>query len=163
MFQQFGLPFINLCAYEPIRGNSTLMGLVSEAQRRLRQLDRFHDQAWDYIHRSIAMQPSRDEFLADPTLADDQTRCNEYAYDAAKIFYLFSHRVLDITRSLKKIPKIPIILCGSQFWKPLLKFIDQTVYAESSAINKTDMDLYLLSDNHEEIIKLIKNSHLNQI
>ena len=62
-----------------------------------------------------------------------------------------------------KIPKIPIILCGSQFWKPLLKFIDQTVYAESSAINKTDMDLYLLSDNHEEIIKLIKNSHLNQI
>lgn len=63
-------------------------------------------------------------------------------------------------KQTNKIPNIPIILCGSQYWKPLLKFIDQTIYNEVEAINKEDMDLYRLCDNHEEILKIIKNSHI---
>lgn len=64
-------------------------------------------------------------------------------------------------KQTNKIPNIPIILCGSQYWKPLLKFIEQTIYNEADAINKNDMNLYDLVDDHEEIIKIIKNSHVN--
>lgn len=62
-----------------------------------------------------------------------------------------------------KIPNIPIILCGSQYWKPLLKYIDQTIFTETDAIDKIDMNLYQLTDDHDEIIKIIKNSHVNPI
>ena len=66
-------------------------------------------------------------------------------------------------KQTSKIPKIPIILCGSQFWKPLLKFIDETIYNQVEAINREDTKLYQLSDDHDEIINIIKNSHINPI
>ncbi len=62
-----------------------------------------------------------------------------------------------------KIPNIPIILCGNQFWKPLLKYIEQIILTETNAISKKDMDLYLLSDDHDEIINIIRNSRVSPI
>ncbi len=58
-----------------------------------------------------------------------------------------------------KIPNIPIILCGEKFWKPLLGFIDQTVYQHAKAINKLDMKLYTLTDDSDEILRIISNSN----
>ncbi len=57
-----------------------------------------------------------------------------------------------------KIPPIPIILCGKEFWQPLLDFIDKTVYGHAKAINKEDSKLYHLSDDPEEIVKIIAST-----
>ena len=62
-----------------------------------------------------------------------------------------------------KIPKIPIICCGSELWKTLMKFIETTVYKSNNAINESDMELYKITDDHEEIVKIIKNSHVHPI
>jgi len=57
-----------------------------------------------------------------------------------------------------KIPNIPIILCGEEYWKPLLTFIDETVYGHAKGINKHDMTLYKLTDNNDEILDIISKS-----
>lgn len=58
-----------------------------------------------------------------------------------------------------KIPNIPIILCGKEFWQPLLEYIDQTVYQHANAISKNEMKLYVLTDDHDEILDIIANSN----
>lgn len=62
-------------------------------------------------------------------------------------------------KQTRKIPNIPIILCGKKFWLPLLEFIDKTVYEHARAINKHDMKLYYLTDDDDEILKIIRNSN----
>lgn len=55
----------------------------------------------------------------------------------------------------KKIRKIPIILIGSDFWNPLQKFLEDHCYQRHAAIEKSDLSLYLITDNHDEVIKAI--------
>ncbi len=50
----------------------------------------------------------------------------------------------------KKIHKVPIILFGKQYWGPLAAFIEKTLYEEHKAINKDDMDLYVIVDSVDE-------------
>lgn len=112
---------------------------------------------------------------------------NPYVNHSAEFYYFFSRKValayaarayicfpggfgtLDeffevlTLKQTGKIPPIPIILCGKEFWQPLLDFIDNTVYAHAKAINKDDSKLYQLSDDPNEIIKLIKNTRVKPI
>ncbi len=57
----------------------------------------------------------------------------------------------------KKISKIPIILYGKDYWTPLLKWIEDTMYKKYKTITKEDMDMYHLVDSvdeaHEYIVK----------
>lgn len=62
-----------------------------------------------------------------------------------------------------KIAPIPIILCGKKFWQPLLDFIDQTIYKHAKAIHNEDQKLYYLTDDHDEIVKIIASSHIKPI
>lgn len=50
----------------------------------------------------------------------------------------------------KKIRKVPIILFGKEYWKPLLAFIETTLYKERGAIDESDMKLYTLVDSVDE-------------
>lgn len=55
----------------------------------------------------------------------------------------------------KKIKKIPIILIHKDYWKPLFKWIEETLYAEKRTISKQDMKIYRLVDTHEEALKIL--------
>lgn len=59
-----------------------------------------------------------------------------------------------------KIPKIPIILVGKDFWNPLNDFIQKRLLNEHKAINPEDIDLYEIVDDEEEIIEIVKNAPL---
>ncbi len=57
-----------------------------------------------------------------------------------------------------KIPKVPIILVGSDFWNPLDKFIKEHLLKEHGTIDSEDTDLYKIIDNDNEIIEIVKNA-----
>jgi predicted Rossmann-fold nucleotide-binding protein len=50
---------------------------------------------------------------------------------------------------------VPLILVGREFWSPLLKYINDTVYEQYSAIDKDDMKLYHLVDTAQEAYDII--------
>ncbi len=54
-----------------------------------------------------------------------------------------------------KIKPIPIIIIGKEYWTPLLKFIEETVYKGIKGINKKDMNIYRLVNNADEAMELI--------
>ncbi len=57
-----------------------------------------------------------------------------------------------------KISKLPIILVGEAFWKPLDTFIKQALLAENGAISKEDLDLYIITDDEDKIVEIVKNA-----
>lgn len=58
----------------------------------------------------------------------------------------------------KKIERIPIILVGVSFWKHLQYFIEKEMYEKHKAISKEDMDLYIITDDIEEIIDIVRHA-----
>lgn len=54
-----------------------------------------------------------------------------------------------------KIKPIPIILVGTEFWKPLLNYIETTLLKKNQTISGKDIDLYTLTDDFDEIIDII--------
>ncbi len=57
-----------------------------------------------------------------------------------------------------KISKLPIILVGEKFWKPLDEFIKQTLLLENKTISQEDLDLYMITDDEDKIFDLVKNA-----
>ncbi len=55
----------------------------------------------------------------------------------------------------EKIRKVPIVLFGKAYWTPLLDFINETLYEKHKAIDKKDMDLYVLVDSVDEAFDYI--------
>lgn len=55
----------------------------------------------------------------------------------------------------KKLRKIPIFLVGVDFWDPLQRYVEEVLYRDHGAINKDDMKLYTITDDHELIVKTI--------
>lgn len=60
----------------------------------------------------------------------------------------------------KKIPKVPVILVGKKFWAPLLKYFEKDLLEKFKTISKSDLNLYKVIDDEEEIIKIIKKAKL---
>lgn len=58
----------------------------------------------------------------------------------------------------KKVPKIPIILVGKEFWQPLADWIEKTVYEGLGGIDKEDMEIYKIVDSAEEAYEIIKKA-----
>ncbi len=58
----------------------------------------------------------------------------------------------------KKAPKTPIILVGSDFWKPLDSMIRQTLLKDFQTISAEDLDLYTITDSDDEILEIINNA-----
>lgn len=56
----------------------------------------------------------------------------------------------------RKIYPIPIILVGKEYWSPLLKWIEEDVYAKRKNIDKKDMKIYRLVKDANEAASIIK-------
>ena len=54
-----------------------------------------------------------------------------------------------------KIPSIPIVLVESDFWNPLHHYLEKTVFEKTKAITKADMDLYVITDDLDEVLNII--------
>lgn len=111
---------------------------------------------------------------------DKEQRINKYVTDSEAFHYFFTRKVmLSFASDLyvffpggfgtldeffemitlvqtKKIPPIPIILVNKAYWTPLLKYIEEVLYRENDAIDKSDMGIYRLVDSAEEAYQLIK-------
>lgn len=57
-----------------------------------------------------------------------------------------------------KISRLPIILVGTAFWKPLDEFIKQTLLAEKGTISESDLDLYIITDDEDKIVEMVRNA-----
>ena len=58
----------------------------------------------------------------------------------------------------KKVPKVPVVLVGKDFWQPLHAFIEKQLYKDHKAISKSDMKLYHITDDEDEIIRIVKKA-----
>jgi uncharacterized protein (TIGR00730 family) len=56
-----------------------------------------------------------------------------------------------------KIPPVPIILVGSEFWKPLDIFIKEQLLTSVGAISHGDEELYEILDNPSQIVSLVED------
>lgn len=60
----------------------------------------------------------------------------------------------------KKIPKVPVILVGKDFWEPLVRYFEKSLLENFSTISKSDLKLYTVTDDEDEIIEIIKKAKL---
>lgn len=106
---------------------------------------------------------------------------NEYVNRSVDFYYFFSRKValsfaarayvyfpggfgtLDeffeilTLKQTKRIKPIPIILVGSDFWKPLDHYIKNELSKTYQTIDPEDRDLYVITDDHEAIVQIIKD------
>ena len=107
---------------------------------------------------------------------------NRYATHHADFYYFFSRKVaLTFTarayiffpggygtldelfeiltlKETGKIPALPVVLVGEQFWSPLIKFLKDTVYEHTHTVTKTDLSLFVQTDDLDEIVKIVASS-----
>ncbi len=57
----------------------------------------------------------------------------------------------------KKVESVPIILVGSEYWRPLEKFILNEVLSRGM-IDSEDMNLFFIEDNEQKILDIIQKS-----
>lgn len=55
----------------------------------------------------------------------------------------------------EKIAKIPIVLYGKEFWKPLLEYFEKTLLKDYKTISREDLDLFYVADSVEEAYEYI--------
>jgi len=61
-------------------------------------------------------------------------------------------------KQTKKIPNIPIILFGSEFWKPLEEYFKNVFLGENKTISAEDLNLYVITDDVNEVVKIVTES-----
>lgn len=57
-----------------------------------------------------------------------------------------------------KTEKVPIVLFGSEYWKPVVNFIENNL-VEQKFIDKNDLDLFRVTDDPKEAAKIIADFH----
>lgn len=57
----------------------------------------------------------------------------------------------------KKIPQVPVILVGKDFWDDALSFITKDLLSREN-IDPFDLDLFSIIDDEDEILQIIKNA-----
>lgn len=58
----------------------------------------------------------------------------------------------------KKIPRVPVILYGNEYWNALKSFIEQSVLNKENAIHKEDLDIFTITEDNDKIIELIRQT-----
>ena len=62
-------------------------------------------------------------------------------------------------KQTRKIPNVPIILYGSEFWRPLEDYFKSVFLKKGEeTISQEDLALYTITDSDEEILEIIKNA-----
>lgn len=62
----------------------------------------------------------------------------------------------------RKIPNVPIICVGNEYWDTLNTFIKETLHDAHGAISEVDMNLYKITEDEEEIVEIVKNAPLRK-
>ncbi len=111
---------------------------------------------------------------------------NPYVEDSMSFYYFFSRKVtltfsaeayvyfpggfgtmdeffeiLTLVQT-RKIPRVPIILVGKEYWGRLDGFIRETLAKDYKTIDESDIDLYTIIDTDEEALEIIKNAPLRE-
>ncbi|MEI6420424.1 MAG: TIGR00730 family Rossman fold protein [bacterium] len=60
----------------------------------------------------------------------------------------------------KKIPSVPIILYGKAYWKPMIKFFRKYFLKKYKTISEEDFNDFIVTDDTEKIIDIIKKAQL---
>lgn len=60
----------------------------------------------------------------------------------------------------QKIPRVPIICVGSDFWQPLDTFIRGALLQEYNTISESDVHLYTITDDIEKILDIVDKAPL---
>jgi predicted Rossmann-fold nucleotide-binding protein len=58
----------------------------------------------------------------------------------------------------KKIPTVPIILFGKDFWSPVKDLIEKQMLNTFNTIEPDNMNLFFVTDSPEDTIKIIKGA-----
>ena len=61
-------------------------------------------------------------------------------------------------RQTDKIGAVPIILVGKEFWTPLQKVIEEVLVEKYKTVSGSELALYTITDDEDEILEIIKNS-----
>ena len=62
----------------------------------------------------------------------------------------------------KKIPKVPVILFGKDFWIPVKQLISEQMLNRHHTINKEDLDLMFITDSIDIALKIIKKAPVSE-
>lgn len=62
----------------------------------------------------------------------------------------------------KKITPVPIILVGTDFWEGLKDWIEKTMLAQFNNISPDDMDLIPITDDPEEVLRIINDFYVQK-
>jgi len=62
----------------------------------------------------------------------------------------------------QKMPPVPVILFGKEYWKPFLAFLKNNVFEQHHAITKHDTSLYHLVDSVEDAMKIILKARMRR-
>lgn len=62
----------------------------------------------------------------------------------------------------KKIQKVPIILFGSEYWKEIDRFLDSVFLKKFKTIDEEDMGLYTITDNEQEVVRMVESSPMRK-
>lgn len=54
-----------------------------------------------------------------------------------------------------KMPDVPVILYGKEYWTPLLEFLQENTFEKNHAINRQDLKLFDIVDSPSEAMKII--------
>jgi uncharacterized protein (TIGR00730 family) len=58
----------------------------------------------------------------------------------------------------EKIRRVPVVLFGKSYWTPLVEFFEKVLYEKHKAIDKKDMDLFIVVDSVDEAFEyIVKN------
>ncbi len=58
-----------------------------------------------------------------------------------------------------KIQPFPVILVGSEFWAPLVSWIDETLMSQA-LISARDMDIFKVVDTTDEVLTILRYTHV---
>ncbi|MDE2040836.1 MAG: TIGR00730 family Rossman fold protein [Patescibacteria group bacterium] len=61
-----------------------------------------------------------------------------------------------------KIPRVPVILVDSKFWKPLQSFLDESMNKAYHAIDPEDMQLFEITDSIDRAMDIIKRAQISE-
>ncbi len=107
---------------------------------------------------------------------------NPYITDSLDFYYFFSRKVIlsysaeaylffvggygtldeffEIITLIQtsKIEKVPVVLVGAKFWKPVDKFIRKSLAQKYKTIDEKDTLLYTITDDPDQIIEIIRSA-----
>ena len=66
--------------------------------------------------------------------------------------------LITLIQTKKISEKIPVVLVGKEFWKPVDKWLKEEVYEKYQAVDREDLEIYKIVDSAEEAFELIKDA-----